>query len=149
MSLDDGFPLPQADWPVLNPLWQGAASGELRMPRCQACSALTWYPGERCVRCGSESLVWQSLSGKARLFSWAVVRRALDPRLKAIEPYVSALVEIEEDPRVRLVTRLVDCEPAALRIDQPLQVCFRDFGYPKLVTGVMAPLFHPLIVGAG
>ena len=50
---------------------------------------------------------------------------------------------IEEDPAVRIVTRIIDCEPAALRIDMPVRVVFRPLRFAGVRGEVTAPMFVP------
>jgi uncharacterized OB-fold protein len=141
------FPLPDLDNPVLAPFWQAAARGEFALPRCQACGAFDWYPKRQCRQCSGRDIGWTVLSGRATLYSWAVVKRALHKPLAPIAPYVSAIVVIDEDRLTRLVTRLIDCEPDALRIGMPVRVRFADLGHPALETGIVAPLFTPITNG--
>ena len=138
------FPLPDTEWEPTREFWAGAERGELRIPRCEACRAWNWYPPKACQACGSERLAWERVSGRGRLFSWAVVRRALAKPFAGKVPYVTALVALDEDPDVRLVTTLVDCEPQELRIDQPLRVVFRPLEFPGRDRRVAAPLFTPV-----
>jgi hypothetical protein len=137
------FPLPDVDWPPTREFWAGAARGELVIPRCDACGALVWYPEPRCPTCAGERFTGSPMSGRGRLFSWAVVRRAFLPQFETLVPYVAALVALEEEPAVRLVTRLVDCAPEALRIDMPVRAVFRPLRFPGIAREVMAPLFVP------
>jgi uncharacterized OB-fold protein len=51
---------------------------------------------------------------------------------------VVAIVELEEQPSLRLTTNLVGCEPAAVRIGMPLRVVFE-----AREDGVFLPLFEP------
>ncbi len=111
--MKNDFPLPDTDWEPTREFWAAAARGELVIPRCQACGAYSWYPSPRCTVCGGESLEWAPMSGRGRLFSWAVVRHAFVEPFRSKVPYVTALVALEEDPAVRLVTNLVDCDPEA------------------------------------
>jgi uncharacterized OB-fold protein len=137
------FPLPDRNWAPLAPLWEAAAAGHFSLPRCTGCGRFDWYPTGTCKECGSEAIAWEKLSGRARLFSWAVVKRVLYAPLAPLGPYISAIVTIEEDPNTRFVTRLVDIESEALRLDLELEVCFLDAGYPALTTGFTVPLFAP------
>jgi uncharacterized protein len=137
------FPLLDLANPVLAPFWRAAGEGRLEMPQCRACDRFDWYPKGHCGHCGSADIGWTALSGRATLFSWAVVKRALHKPLAPIAPYVSAIVAIEEDGLTRLVTRLIDCDPDVLAIGMPVQVRFMDLGYPALETGIRAPLFAP------
>jgi len=137
------FPLPDRNWAPLAPLWEAAAAGQFSLPRCTQCRRFDWYPTGTCKTCGSDAIVWEQLSGRARLFSWAVVKRVLYAPLTPLGGYISAIISIEEDPSVRFVTRLVDVESAALRLDLELEVRFLDAGYPALSTGFIVPLFAP------
>jgi len=137
------FPLPDPEWPPTREFWARAARGELVVPRCDACRRWVWYPDVTCRFCGAALLTWTAVSGRGRLFSWSVVRRAFIPQLAAEVPYVAGLVAIEEDAAVRLVSRIVDCEPAALRIDMPMRVVFRPLRFVGVQEKVTAPMFVP------
>jgi hypothetical protein len=144
MKFRDDFPLPDTDWPPARPFWAAAARGELALPRCDGCRRLVWYPDGTCRRCGGGDFTWTAVSGRGRLFSWSVVHRAFIPEFAGSVPYVSALVTPDEDAAVRIVTRIVDCEPAALRIDMPVHVVFRTLSVPGRPREVVAPCFAPL-----
>jgi uncharacterized OB-fold protein len=137
------FPLPDLTHGPTAPLWQAAARQEFALPRCQSCGRFDWYPRGECRQCHGRDIAWTPLSGRATLFSWAVVKRALHKPLAPIAPYVSAIVLIDEDRLTRFVTRLIDCDPASLHIGMPVEVRFADIGYPALETGIIAPLFAP------
>ena len=137
------FPLPDTDWPPTAPFWAAAAQGRLELPRCRSCGRLCWYPKERCTNCGGSAFSWEEVGGRARLFSWAVVRNVFLPQYREKVPYVTGLVSLDEDPAVRLVTEIVDCDPEALRFDQPMEIVFRPLAFAGIERTVMAPLFRP------
>jgi uncharacterized OB-fold protein len=137
------FPLPDTEWEPTREFWAGAARRELLIPRCNECHAYTWYPRERCRTCRGEAFTWTVMSGRGRLFSWAVVTRAFLPQFGDKVPFVPALVALDEDPVVRLVTEIVDCEPDDLRFDMPLRVVYRPLEFEGIETRVMAPKFTP------
>ncbi len=139
------FPLPDLNHEATAPLWQAAVRGEFALPRCETCGTFDWYPKSQCRRCNGEDIKWTPLSGRATLFSWAVVKRALHKPLAPIAPYVSAIVVIDEDRLTRFVTRLIDCDPQALHAGMTVELRFADLGYPALETGIIAPLFAPTI----
>ncbi|HKA29626.1 MAG TPA: OB-fold domain-containing protein [Candidatus Binatia bacterium] len=141
--MDADFPLPDVAWPPARPFWEGAARGVLRIPRCDACERLVWYPGTPCRWCGGSHLRWGDVSGRGRLFSWSVVRHAWIPQVADRLPFVTGLVALEEDPAVRLVTYVVDCVPEALRCDVPVRAVFRALRYPGVERTVIAPMFTP------
>ena len=140
----DAFPLPDTTWEPTREFWAGAARDELRIPRCESCGRLCWYPRERCRACDGGELPWTAVSGRGTLFSWAVVRRALVSAFAQKVPFVTGLVALAEDPAVRVVTNLVDCEPEALRAELPVHVVFRPLVFPNLERRVIAPMFTPL-----
>src|SRR4051794_18472561 len=100
------FPLPDVDEPLTAPFFAAAAADELAIPRCRDCDRFVWYPKDSCPGCGGP-LEWTAVSGRGRLFTWAVVRRAFLPAFADRVPFVTALVELDEDPSVRLCTYLV------------------------------------------
>ena len=80
----------------------------------------------------------RTVSGKATLSAFTVNHRFGFPDLPP--PYVVAQVAIAEDPRVRLTTNIIECEPDELELGQTVEVVFekaRDDGT------VWLPLFRP------
>ncbi len=87
---------------------------------------------------------WTALSGHGSLFSWAVVRRAFLPAFEDRVPFVTGLVAIHEDPRVRVVAFVVDCDPEVLLVDQRVRAVFRPLSFPTVADrAVTVPMFVP------
>jgi uncharacterized OB-fold protein len=128
---DRAYPVPDA---VTAPFWEGVAEGVLRIQRCASCGRHVFYPRVVCPHCGGTDLAWVEATGAGRVHSFTVVHRA-PPDYRDEVPYVVALVELEEG--VRLMTRLVDVEPAAVCVDLPVEVAMR--GEPRL------PCFRPRV----
>jgi uncharacterized OB-fold protein len=55
-------------------------------------------------------------------------------------PYVIAVVELEEQPGLRLLTNIVDCPVDEVAIDMPVEVEFRRQG------DAFVPVFHRALV---
>jgi hypothetical protein len=51
-------------------------------------------------------------------------------------PYIAAIVDLTEGPR--MMTNVVDCDPAALTVGMPLLVSYRE-----LTPEVTVPVFVP------
>jgi uncharacterized OB-fold protein len=135
------FPLPDVDDPVTAPFFAGAARGELLIPRCAACRAYVWYPAEQCPHCGGEP-EWTRVSGRGRVFSWAVVRRPFLPAFADRVPFVTALVALDEDPAVRVASYVVDCDPASITPDAPVVATFRPLTFTTVPgRSVTVPMF--------
>ena len=143
VNFRDDFPLPDTDWPPTAPFWAAAARHTIQIPRCDNCAGYVWYPEGPCRRCGSEARIWTAVSGRGSLFSWSVVHRAFIPQFAADVPFVTALVALDEDPSVRLATRIVDAAIDTLRADMPVRAVFRALTVPGRERQVVAPLFTP------
>jgi uncharacterized OB-fold protein len=83
------------------------------------------------------------MSGRGTLFSWVVVTHAFLPQFAGVVPFVPALVALDEDPSVRVPTRVVDTDPDSLEFDMPLEVTFRPISFTGVDGAVTAPLFVP------
>lgn len=116
--------------------WKGGASGELRFLRCTECRTWIHPPQPLCPNCLSRQLAPAAVSGRARLLTWTVNHHPWIPGFEP--PYVIAIVEIEEQPGVRITTNLVNCTPDELRMDLPVRVLFEE-----REDGVFLPLFEP------
>jgi uncharacterized OB-fold protein len=116
--------LPDLDWEPARPFWEGCRAGELRIPRCRDCDRFVWYPASTCPGCGGTRHVWTRVSGRGRVFTWVRVHRAFLPGYADRVPFVTALVELEEDPRVRVATLLRDVPPGGPRVGMPVEVGF-------------------------
>jgi len=61
-------------------------------------------------------------SGKGKVYSFTVIRQNYSRPFRDLIPYVVALVDLEEGPRV--MTNVVGCDPADVRIDMPVRATF-------------------------
>jgi uncharacterized OB-fold protein len=107
---------------VSRPFWDGLRDGELRIQRCEECERHVFYPRTVCPNCLSDRLEWVKVSGRGTLYSYTVVRRAMNPAFQEDVPYVYAIVELEEGPRV--TTNVVNCALEALRVDMPVKALY-------------------------
>ena len=128
-------PLPSTDGPAAD-YYRHCLNGELRFQRCGDCGAWRHPPRIACAKCGSENVEWAPSSGRGRIFSWTVTHQAMHPAFAAEVPYAVIVVEMEEG--VRLVTGLRGLDPSALRLDLPVEVEFE-----KLNDEIAIPHFHP------
>ena len=123
------FPVPDA---VTQPFWDGVAEGVLRVQRCVACGRYVFYPRAVCPHCTTGELEWVEATGAGVVHAFTIVHRA-PPDYRDQVPYAVALVELDEG--VRMMTRLVDVEPADVAVGMPVEVAIR--GEPRL------PYFRP------
>jgi uncharacterized OB-fold protein len=114
--------------------WTSGKDGKLRVLRCDACRYLVHPPAPVCPQCLGRSLSPDALSGRGTVATYTVNHHPWDG---STEPWVVALVELEEQPDVRLMTNIVGIEPDEVAIGMPVQVVFEDH------DPVFVPLFEP------
>jgi len=114
--------------------WDGTARGELLLQRCRACATTYFPPQPFCPACVRDDIEIVRASGRGTLYSYVVTHLAA-PGFEA--PYVIAVVELEEGPR--LLTNLVGVapDPETVALDAPVEVVFEPVG------DVTVPLFRP------
>ena len=106
------------------PFWEAVKRHELVMPRCIRCDRLFFYPREVCPVCLSSDIDWVQVSGRGRLHSYTVIHQPANPAFRDDAPYVYALVQLDEGPR--MIANLVDCPPEQAQIDMPLVAVYDD-----------------------
>ena len=94
------------------------------MPRCKTCSNLFFYPREVCPTCLSSDLEWVPVSGNGKLYSYTVVHQPGIPSFQEDSPYIFAMVQLDEGPR--MVANLVECPVEEAKMDMPVTVVFDD-----------------------
>jgi len=122
--------------PETQPYWDATQEGKLLIKRCNACKRAFFYPRDFCPHCWSEDTAWEEASGRATLYTWSVVRRNDLPPWPERVPYVAAIVDLEEGPR--MMTNVEDCDLDSLAIGMPLVVGFRED-----TEDITAPIFRP------
>ncbi len=113
--------------PTISPdtefFWNGLREQKLLIQRCSGCGALRNPPRPMCPKC--RSLDWDTVesSGRGIVYSYVMPHQ---PRFPFFDyPYIVALVELDEG--VRLVSNLIDIEPADVTVGMPVQVCYQSF----------------------
>jgi uncharacterized OB-fold protein len=131
---------------VSAPHWQAAALHVLTIARCSVCSTYSHPPAVVCGGCGSTSpdFTFAPVSGRGRVMSWTVARQPFLPGFET--PYVLVDVELEEQPDLRIVARLLGVDEssvdatsvdAGLSIGTAVEVVFED-----IADGVAVPAFR-------
>jgi uncharacterized OB-fold protein len=140
-------PAVRFDLPVVEddtrPWWDAAREGRLLVRRCGDCGLAHHYPRPFCPSCWSDRVGWEEASGRATLYTWSTIHRNDLPPFGAEVPYVAAVVELAEGPR--LMTRVVDCDPDELAVGMDLEVTFeaRPDSAGEHTPEVVVPVFRP------
>lgn len=133
------FDLPAPDFDT-EPWWEAARSHRLLIQRCSACGRAFFYPRPFCPHCWSSDVEWEDASGDATLYTFSIVRVNDLPPFPERVPYVAAIVELWEGPR--MMTNVVGCAFEDLHIGMQLHVQFRDVG-DDVTIAVFAPRTGP------
>ena len=114
--------------------WDGLKDGKILVQRCKGCARLRHPPRPMCPHCNS--LDWDAIeaSGRGTLHSFVLPRHPSWPWFEGT--YFVALVDLEEG--VRLVTNLVDVDPADVTIGMPVEGRVEHFD-----NGVSLHQFRP------
>jgi uncharacterized protein len=114
--------------------WAAAQEGRLVAQRCAGCGQIRHPPRPMCPRCGSLGHDVVDLAGTGTVYSYSVLHHPRNPLFDY--PVLAALVDLDEG--IRLVTNLVNVDPAAIRIGMPVRVRFADAADDTAV-----PVFEP------
>ena len=109
--------------PETEPFWAGTLAGELRVQRCNNCGRHYFYPRPFCPTCWSDDVAWKEASGRGTLYTYSIVHVNDLPPFAERVPYVAAVVELDEGPRVMTNVEGVAFED--LRVEMPVVVDFK------------------------
>ena len=115
--------------PEMRPFWSAAAEGRFLMPKCGDCGKYHWHPRAVCPFCRSQKIEWIESPGRGTIYSWSVAR-TWNP------PHAVAFVQVAEGPII--LTKVVDCDFAKLRIGLPVRVKLT-----AVEAGRTVPFFAP------
>ncbi len=129
--------------PESRAFWTGGQRGELLISRCHHCGHFFHPPGPACYRCRSRDVAPEPVSGRATVAAYTVNRQTWIPGFEP--PYIVAMVELEDEPDVRLTTNVVGIAIEDIRIGLPVEVFFEDWTTLSgdEDTRVWIPLFRP------
>lgn len=123
--------------PTTQPFWDATTDERFLVQRCTNCGHAQFYPRATCSTCAATALDWEPASGDATLHTFTVARRATHRAFDGAEPYVVAIVELAEGPRV--TGNVVGCDIDDVRVGMPLQLVWDDPGE----DGFRLPLWAP------
>lgn len=131
-------PLPQPITPESKPYWDGLKEHKLMLPKCEECGKPFFYPRILCPHCHSRRITWIQASGRGRLYSFEIAYQSLNPAFKIKPPYILAMIELEEGPRLMSNLVNIDPDPKLVTCDMPVEIV-----YERLTDDVTISLFQP------
>jgi len=117
--------------------WRGGREGELRFLRCGPCGCWIHPPSPRCPACLSKDVAPAAVSGLGTVYSFTLNHQPWVP--SPDHPYVIALVALDEQDGLRLMTNVVNCPAESVSIGLRVRVVFENHD-----DDVWFPLFEPV-----
>jgi uncharacterized OB-fold protein len=120
-------PLPVPD-AFSEEFWRAAKEHRLCLQRCRHCGTFSHPPEPLCANCLAPDAAFEfaPLSGRGRISTWTVMRDAFIPAFRPDIPWVIVVVELAEQPGLRVLARLVDGASAPLALGAEVEVVFED-----------------------
>ena len=126
--MTNSTPKPQpVSQPESDRYWDGLKNEEIWLQRSKATGKFQFYPRNFSIsdpETGEEGIEWGRASGKAEIFTFAIVHAAPHMGFVGEVPYITALVQLEEDVIVPTNIVGVDPEPENLQIGMALKPVF-------------------------
>jgi len=118
--------------------WTAGERGQLMISHCTGCDRWLHPPVPVCRHCLSTAVAPRAALGTGTVFSYTVNHQRWLPDQDV--PYVLIIVELDDEPDLRLITRLVGVDPHADTdwIGTRVQAVFEQ------VDDVWLPLFTPV-----
>ncbi|MFL2935826.1 MAG: Zn-ribbon domain-containing OB-fold protein [Myxococcota bacterium] len=132
--MTEAGPLPELDQDNTF-FWTSGADGRLRFLQCGDCQNYVHPPRARCAICRGENLSPQAVSGRGTVLTFTINHQPWFPGMEV--PFVVAIVELDEQPGLRLTTNIIECPPEEVYIGQSVRVVFEQ------KEDVWLPLFEP------
>jgi len=115
------------DVPIIDaastPYWDAAKQGRLLIAECATCGRVHHYPRPLCPHCWSEDVHPVQASGTGTLYTYSTVYVNDLAPFKDRLPYVAAIVELAEGPRV--MTTIEGGSAESLRVGMLVTAMFR------------------------
>lgn len=106
--------------------WHSGADGILRVQRCDACRRWQQPPNPVCHECLSRELSFEPVNGTGVVYSFTVNHQPWLPHLT--DPYAVIVVELDEQPGLRFVSRLVQTPVDDVTVGMRVRVAFEPLG---------------------
>ena len=132
----DSKPLPQVDL-LTQPFWDAAKERRLVVQRCRGCGYYNHPPKPLCDQCSSQQLEFEPVSGRGTVYCYTVMRQQNVGGFEGDVPYVTLLVELEEQPQLFMLSFLPGSAAARLAVGQSVEVVFEEVD-----EGMVLPQFR-------
>jgi len=117
--------------------WRGGEQGRLQFVRCVPCGTWIHPPSPVCPSCYRKDLEVAAVSGLGTVLTFTLNHQPWVPAPD--HPYAIAIVELDEQRGLRLMTNIVNCPAESVAIGMRVRVVFEQR------DDVWIPLFEPQV----
>ena len=132
-----GIPPPAPD-EVTAPFWEACRERRLVVQRCADCGTYRSPPSAICSKCRGFDFEFDESAGRGRVFTYTVVHHAGHPAVADAIPYAVAVVQLDDCGGAKLVSNVVGCSYAEVRVEMPVEVV-----WDEVSADLTVPRFRP------
>ena len=136
LTVERPLPVPTS---VSKPFWEAAARKELVFQFCRRSGRFQHFPRPISMGSGKRDLEWRRVSGLGHVYAFTITERGPGP-FRQVGRYVVATIELDEG--VRIVSNVVNCDPAAVSVGMRVRLFWLS-----LSPEINYPLFEPDLDG--
>ena len=125
MATQQRRPLPAAD-DLTRPFWEAAKQRQLVVQHCQNCGYFNHPPRPVCDACQSQQLAFAPVSGKGAIYTFSVMYQQNITGFEEQTPYLTIVVELDEQPQLFMVANLPGSEREKVKIGGRVEVYFEE-----------------------
>ena len=114
--------------------WEAAQHRRLVFKKCSSCGYVQFPPRHVCPKCWSAGAQWISSRGEGQVYSFSIVRRAPTLAHAAKVPYVIAMIELMDGPR--MIANIVGDDALGVSIGDRVTVTYEPW------EGALLPQFR-------
>ncbi len=105
--------------------WAACKKRQLLIQKCKDCGKVSMNSIRMlCPHCLSGNLGWIPASGRGKIYSFSTILAYPPKAFSEDLPYVIAVIELAEGPRMR--SNIVGCRPEEIKCDMDVEVVFED-----------------------
>jgi uncharacterized OB-fold protein len=123
---------------LTEPFWDATRERRLLIQWCTAHDHGVFYPREMCPRSLEPTLEWREASGRGTVYSYTIESKPMNPGMRAMAPYVIALIDLDEG--VRMLSNVVGCAPEDVTVGMAVRLTWEPLG-----DGRNLPQFEPAL----
>lgn len=118
--------------------YRGMLEHKLLLPRCDLCGHWIYPIAPMCPACWSTDTSFTQVSGKGRVYLFTLLYQGAPiPDVDFSTPHPIAGVELDEQPGLRYLAPIVNCELDQIQFDMPVELTWIER------ANMPAPAFQP------